>query len=191
LLSVLQSRAVRKVGSNKLVQLDVRIISATNSPIYELVTNGVFRQDLYYRLKTVEINLPPLKERKEDIPLLTDYYLDEFSKRYSKKLELNPSVRQRLLNYPWPGNVRELQHAVERAVILCKDSKLTADDFQLGPHLNADGPEVKTFNLSDVEREAIKQVLKKCNGNLTRASEELGIGRTTLYRKIQEYRLSQ
>ncbi len=191
LLSVLQSRAVRKVGSNKLVQLDVRIISATNSPIYELVRNGVFRQDLYYRLKTVEINLPPLKERKEDIPLLTDYYLDEFCRRYNKKLELNPSVRQRLLNYPWPGNVRELQHAVERAVILCKDSKLTADDFQLGPHPNADEPEVKTFNLSDVEREAIKQVLKKCNGNLTRASEELGIGRTTLYRKIQEYRLSQ
>jgi two-component system, NtrC family, response regulator HydG len=191
LLSVLQSRAVRKIGSNKLVQLDVRIISATNSPIYELVRNGVFRQDLYYRLKTVEINLPPLKERKEDIPLLTDYYLDEFSRRYGKKLQLDISVRQRLFKYSWPGNVRELQHAVERAVILCKGSKLTADDFQLGAHLNADEPEVKTFNLSEVEREAIKQVLKKCNGNLTRASEELGIGRTTLYRKIQEYRLSQ
>jgi DNA-binding NtrC family response regulator len=190
LLSVLQSRAVSKVGSNKLVNLDVRIICATNSPIYELVRNGTFRQDLFYRIKTVEIKLPPLRERKEDIPLLTNHYLEEFSKRYNKNLELDSALLRQLSKYPWPGNIRELQHSVERAVILCKDPILTVDDFQLSSQLSSDEPETKTFNLSDVERDAIKQVLKKCNGNLTRASEELGIGRTTLYRKIEEYGLN-
>lgn len=192
LLSVLQSRAVSKVGSNKLVNLDVRIICATNSPVYDLVRSGTFRQDLFYRIKTVEIKLPPLRERKEDIPLLTNYYLEEFSKRYNKNLKLDLSLLQQLSKYRWPGNIRELQHSVERAVILCKDSVLTSDDFQLSPPFSdSNDPEIKTFNLSDVERDVIKQVLKKCNGNLTRASEELGIGRTTLYRKIEEYGLSE
>jgi len=131
-----------------------------------------------------------LRERKEDIPLLTNYYLEDFSKRYGKNLELDSALLQQLSKYPWPGNIRELQHSVERAVILCKDLVLTVDDFQLSSQFDADEPEIKTFNLSDVERDAIKHVLKKCNGNLTRASEELGIGRTTLYRKIGEYGLS-
>ncbi len=191
LLSVLQSRTVSKVGSNKLINLDVRIICATNSPIYELVRTGVFRQDLFYRIKTVEIKLPALRERKEDLPLLVNYYLEEFSKRYNKILELSSSLIQQLSKYSWPGNIRELQHSVERAVILCKGSVLTSDDFQLVPYSNANDTEVKTFNLSEVEKDIIKQVVRKCNGNLTRASEELGIGRTTLYRKIEEYGLSE
>ena len=191
ILSVLQSRAVSKVGSNKLVNLDVRIICATNAPVYDLVRSGALRQDLFYRIKTVEIKLPPLRERREDIPLLTHYYLEEFSKRYNKNLEIDSSLLQQLSKYPWPGNIRELQHSVERAVILSRDSVLTADDFQLVPQYNGNDPEIKTFNLSDVERDVIKQALKKCNGNLTRASEELGIGRTTLYRKIEEYGLSE
>src|SRR3989337_364478 len=131
LVCVVQSGAVSKVGSNKLVNLDVRIICATNSPIYELVRNGTFRQDLFYRIKTVEIKLPPLRERKEDIPLLTNHYLEEFSKRYNKNLELDSTLLRQLSKYPWPGNIRELQHSVERAVILCKDPILTVDDFQL------------------------------------------------------------
>lgn len=173
LLSVLQRRSVSKVGSNKLVNLDVRIISATNSPVYDLVRSGAFRQDLFYRIKTLEISLPPLRERKEDIPLLTNYYLDEFLKKYNKDLRLDPSLLNQLTKYSWPGNIRELKHAVERAVILCNDSVLNARDF----HLVADDcksvPETKTFNLSENERDVIKQALKKWNGNLTRTSEEL------------------
>ena len=189
LLSVLQSRMVSKVGSSKPVQLDVRIICATNSPIYDMVKTGAFRQDLFYRIKTVEIKLPPLRERKEDIPLLTRYYIDEFSRRYNKNVELDQSLQQQLLNYSWPGNIRELQHAVERAVILGRGPQLRAEDFQLVQQQDSETG-LKTLNLSDVERDVIKHALKKCNGNLTRASEELGIGRTTLYRKIEEYGLS-
>lgn len=191
LLSVLQTRTLSRVGSSKLVQLDVRIICATNSPIYDLVRNGTFRQDLFYRIKTVEIKLPPLRERKEDIPLLTNYYLEEYCKRYNKILELELSVIQRLTNYGWPGNIRELQHAVERAVILCKSNVLQAEDFQLNVQQDQYDGELTTLNLSDVEKNVIKTALKKFNGNLTRASEELGIGRTTLYRKIEEYGLSE
>jgi len=189
LLSVIQSRSLTKIGSSKLVQLDVRIICATNAPIYDMVKNGTFRQDLFYRIKTIEIKLPPLRERREDIPLLTKYYLEEFSKRYNKDVELDDVLLQKLANYSWPGNIRELQHAVERAVILGKGPLLKAEDFQLS-HTVESGTDLTTLNLSDVEKNVIKHALKKCNGNLTKASEELGIGRTTLYRKIEEYGLS-
>lgn len=191
LLSVLQTRTLSKVGSSKLIQLDVRIICATNSPIYDLVKSGTFRQDLFYRIKTVEIKLPPLRERKEDIPELTSYFLEEYSKRYNKTLELDALVMQRLINYSWPGNIRELQHAVERAVILSKGNVLQTEDFQLNTQSDETTAEPVTLNLSDMEKSVIKSALKKCNGNLTRASEELGIGRTTLYRKIEEYGLSE
>ena len=190
LLSVIQSRSLTKIGSSKVVQLDVRIICATNAPIYEMVKNGTFRQDLFYRIKTIEIKLPPLRERREDIPLLTKYYLEEFSKRYNKDVELDDALLQKLANYSWPGNIRELQHAVERAVILGKGPLLKAEDFQLSPTVES-GADVTTLNLSDVEKNVIRHALKKCNGNLTKASEELGIGRTTLYRKIEEYGLSE
>ena len=190
LLSVIQSRSLTKIGSSKVVQLDVRIICATNAPIYEMVKNGTFRQDLFYRIKTIEIKLPPLRERREDIPLLTKYYLEEFSKRYNKDVELDDVLLQKLANYSWPGNIRELQHAVERAVILGKGPLLKAEDFQLSPTVES-GTDVTTLNLSDVEKNVIRHALKKCNGNLTKASEELGIGRTTLYRKIEEYGLSE
>jgi two-component system response regulator HydG len=190
LLSVIQSRSLTKIGSSKVVQLDVRIICATNAPIYDMVKNGTFRQDLFYRIKTIEIKLPPLRERREDIPLLTKYYLEEFSRRYNKDVELDEGLLQKLANYSWPGNIRELQHAVERAVILGKGPLLKAEDFQLNPTVES-GTDVTTLNLSDVEKNVIKHALKKCNGNLTKASEELGIGRTTLYRKIEEYGLSE
>jgi len=190
LLSVMQSRKVSKVGSNKLIDLDVRIICATNSPIYEAVKSGAFRQDLFYRIKTVEIKLPPLRERREDIPLLVNHYLLEFSKRYNKVLEVDSALLSQLTKYHWPGNIRELQHAVERAVILGKQSVLNQDDFQLSASIDPVDPE-KTLNLTSVEREVIRQAVRKSNGNLTLAAEELGIGRTTLYRKMEEYGLSK
>ncbi len=186
LLSVIQGRRVTRLGSNKVIDLDVRLICATNSPILELVEQGAFRQDLYYRIKTVEIKLPPLRERKEDIPLLVDHYLDEYGKRYHKSLKLDPALLQHLAQYRWPGNIRELQHAVERAVILSKDSILTVNDFQLVPQGIINGG-TKTLKLTDVEKDVIREAVKKSNGNLTKAAEELGIGRTTLYRKMEEY----
>jgi len=190
LLSVLQSRTLSKVGSNKIIDLDVRIICATNSPIYDAVMKGVFRQDLFYRIKTVEIKLPPLRERKEDIPLLVNHYLQEFSKRYNKVLDVDDALLLQLSKYHWPGNIRELQHAVERAVILSKQSLLTVTDFQLSQTLVPIEAE-KTLNLTSVEKEVIRQAVMKSNGNLTLAAEELGIGRTTLYRKMDEYGLSK
>lgn len=190
LLSVLQSRTVSKVGSNKVIDLDVRIICATNSPIYDAVMKGTFRQDLFYRIKTVEVKLPPLRERKEDIPLLVNHYLQEFSKRYNKALGVDDTLFSQLTKYHWPGNIRELQHAVERAVILSKQSLLTGTDFQLSPAPIPVEAE-KTLNLTTVEKEVIRQAVMKSNGNLTLAAEELGIGRTTLYRKMEEYGLSK
>lgn len=189
LLSVLQRRSISRVGSNAVIDTDVRIISATNAPVNELLQRGAFRNDLYYRINTVEIHLPGLRERKEDIPLLFDYYLEEYCKRYHKPLSVDPLLGQELIRYRWPGNIRELQHAIERAVILCPRPELTIDDFQLyrsSPDMDEDS---RSLNLSDVERQVIGQALKKFNGNLTRTAEELGIGRTTLYRKLEAYRI--
>lgn len=187
LLSVLQTRNISRVGSNVVMHSDVRIISATNAPIHELVQRGAFRNDLYYRVNTVEIHLPALRERKEDIPLLFNHYLDEYCKRYHKTLTVDPALVAQLVRYRWPGNVRELQHAIERAVILCPRPELTIEDFQLYRSPSDNGDDFRSLNLSDMEREAIRQALKKFNGNLTRTAEELGIGRTTLYRKMEAY----
>jgi two-component system, NtrC family, response regulator HydG len=189
LLSALQTKTITKLGSNKIINLDVRVICATNAPIYELVKAGSFRQDLFYRIKTVEIPLPPLRDRKEDIPALFNFYYEQFCQRYHKHLEINKTVIDNLTQYHWPGNIRELQHAVERAVILCRESSLSLSDFQLvqvdtGAHSHG------SLNLVDVEREAIRKAVFKHHNNLTKAAEELGIGRTTLYRKLEEYGLN-
>ncbi|MBL7856601.1 MAG: sigma-54-dependent Fis family transcriptional regulator [Cyclobacteriaceae bacterium] len=189
LLSALQTKTITRVGSNKVIDLDVRIICATNAPIYELVKTGSFRQDLFYRIKTIEIPLPPLRDRPEDIPALFHFYVEQFSHRYQKQLEIGKSVVDQLCHYHWPGNIRELQHAVERAVILCRCPELSISDFQL---VSSD-PGVSNWsnsaslNLVDVEREVIRKALSKHHSNLTKAAEELGIGRTTLYRKLEEY----
>jgi two-component system response regulator HydG len=190
LLSALQSKTITKVGANKIVDLDVRVICATNAPIYDLVKKGSFRQDLFYRIKTIEINLPPLRDRIEDIPHLFHHYFDQYTKRYKKSIEIDPLLITHLGNYKWPGNIRELQHAIERAVILCKEPILKASDFQLTQSFETEG-ETKSFNLSDMEKEVIRKALNKSGNNLTKAAEELGIGRTTLYRKMEEYGLHQ
>jgi len=190
LLSVLQRRKISKVGSNEIIDVDVRIICATNAPVNDLVRSGSFRSDLYYRINTVEINLPALRERKEDIPLLFNYYFEEYTKRYHKTLSVDTALIQQLAKYRWPGNIRELQHSIERAVILCSQPELTIRDFQLQNFSSGSEPDIKSLNLTDVEREVIRQALKKSNGNLTKAAEELGIGRTTLYRKMEEYGIS-
>lgn len=191
LLTVLQNRSLYRVGSNQQVNLDVRLICATNAPIYEEVSKGSFRQDLLYRVKTVEITLPPLRERKDDIQLLLHHYLEEYGRRYGKALTVGPSLIDQLGQYHWPGNIRELQHAIERAVILCQQPTLTIADFQLAPAKAMSTERTRSLNLTEVEKEVIQEALVKSGGNLTRTAEELGIGRTTLYRKMEEYGLGQ
>lgn len=190
LLSALQTKTICRIGSNKPIQVDVRVICATNAPIYELVKSGAFRQDLFYRIKTIEIKLPPLRERKEDIPELFQFYFSHYTKRYNRLLEPASDLTDDLSKYRWPGNIRELQHAIERAVILCKEPVLRLADFQLPQVDFTHEPEMSRLNIHDMERDVIRKALMKFGNNLTKAAEELGIGRTTLYRKIEEYGLN-
>ena len=187
LLSVLQSRVITRLGSNTEIPLNVRVICATNAPLLDRVRDGSFRQDLYYRINTVEILVPPLRERKEDILPMVKHYLDVYTKRYNKYLE--PASMDALVAYHWPGNVRELQHATERAVILCTENVVTSKDFQLVATTMPPGDTFNSLNLNEVEKEVIQLALERCHYNLTRAAGELGIGRSTLYRKMEEYGL--
>jgi DNA-binding NtrC family response regulator len=189
LLSVLQNRWVNRVGSSKPVPFDIRLISATNRPIYEMVSSQTFRQDLIYRINTVEIELPPLRERREDIPLLVDHYLTVYGDKYNKKgIRIDERASKKLIVYPWPGNIRELQHAVERAVIMSEGTKINADNVL--PMSKREVSNTKnSVKFEDVEKNAIAKAIEMCGGNLSNAAEELGIGRTTLYRKMKKYAL--
>ncbi|MDN5205300.1 sigma-54 dependent transcriptional regulator [Fulvivirgaceae bacterium BMA10] len=189
LLTVTQNREVFKVGSNVPVPIDIRLICATNMPLYELVVEKKFREDLLYRFNTVEIRLPPLRERPEDIPLLSEYFLDIYAAKYRKRnLKLSNTAMNYLQKYFWPGNVRELQHAIERAVIMSEEDELKKTDFLLNDKKHVPSQE-KNYNLDEVERETIKEAIERHAGNMSRAAKELGLGRTTLYRKIQKYGL--
>jgi DNA-binding NtrC family response regulator len=186
ILTAIQNREVIRLGSNHPVKVNVRLISATNKPLYQMADSFEFRQDLLYRINTIEIMLPPLRERKEDIPLLSDYYLKIFSEKYNKRgIGMKEKTIQKLEEYHWPGNIRELAHTIERAVILCKSRVLTPEDFNLkmkpSPVLAMEEP---LFRVEDYEKKAIGNVLGKYNGNLSKAAGELGIARSTLYRKI-------
>lgn len=188
MLSVLQNRAISRVGSNKVTPFDVRLISATNQPIYDMVGRQTFRQDLLYRINTVEIELPPLRERKEDIPALARYYLARYSEKYKKeKLVLDDRLLAQMMTYPWPGNIRELQHAVERAVIMTETSTLKA--AQLLPVRKEKTVSQSSLRVTDLEKTAISKAIERCGGNLSQAADELGLGRTTLYRKMKKYGL--
>lgn len=188
LLTVLQNKTVNRVGSSKLYPFDVRIVSATNQPLMDMVADGSFRLDLLYRINTVEIELPPLRERKEDIPLLVQHYLGVYASKYQKLgMRIDPSVLKQLTAYPWPGNIRELQHAVERAVIMSSERTLKSGDFLMPKISHSSG--VNSLKVEDVEKEAIRKAIERFEGNLSKASEELGIGRTTLYRKMKKYGL--
>lgn len=188
LLTVLQNKTVNRVGSSKIYPFDVRIVSATNQPLMDMVADGSFRLDLLYRINTVEIELPPLRERKEDIPLLVEHYLGVYASKYQKLgMRIDPSVLKQLMAYPWPGNIRELQHAVERAVIMSSERTLKSGDF-LMPKVSH-SPSVNSLKVEDVEKDAIRKAIERFDGNLSKASEELGIGRTTLYRKMKKYGL--
>ena len=185
LLSVLQNQTITPLGSKTMLDVDIRFVSATNANIYERIKNGLFREDLFYRINTVEILLPPLRDRLEDIPLIASHYLQYYSRKYQKKInEITPSAYAKLFEYQWPGNIRELIHIIERAVILSDDDKLNPSDFPLKEVVQTSP---QTINVNDLEEHAILRALEKHRNNYTRAAEDLGMGRSTLYRKIKKY----
>jgi DNA-binding NtrC family response regulator len=188
LLGALQSNTVARLGSDRPIPVDVRVVAATNLSAAELADATQFRQDLLYRVNTVTIELPPLRQRPEDIAPLVDYYLERFARKYHKgALAIAPETRARLTQYPWPGNIRELVHAVERAVIMSEGSRLAAADLLPPP---AETPlAADELNLDRLEARAIAQAIAKHQGNLSKAAQELGLGRTTLYRKMARHGL--
>ncbi|MBX2942340.1 MAG: sigma-54-dependent Fis family transcriptional regulator [Cyclobacteriaceae bacterium] len=193
LLAVLQNRRVSRVGANKETPVDIRLICATNMPLYEMVKENRFRQDLLYRINTIEVEIPPLRDRFEDIPVLANHYLNHYSNKYGKSLnKLSDAAMSRLNKHNWPGNIRELQHAIERAVILSNSSVLQPDDFNFNINTNKESEQqlnLEQFNLEEVEKIIIRRVLKKYNGNITQAASELGLTRSSLYRRLEKYGL--
>ncbi|MGD9290585.1 MAG: sigma-54 dependent transcriptional regulator [Desulfobacterales bacterium] len=191
LLSVLEARKVTRLGSNTPRDIDIRLICATNMPIYDMVAENDFRQDLLYRINTVEIMLPPLRERHEDISLLVDHFLRIFAKKYQKTITgVSAPALKKLERYQWPGNIRELIHTLERAVILADSQMLQPSDF-LFPEKDTEveGVVFDSYNLDDVEKTVIRKALTKHEGNISHAAKELGLTRTSLYRRMDKYGL--
>ena len=191
LLGVLQTGQVTRVGTDKPVQMDARIVAATNMTRDDLLDKLQFRQDLLYRINTVEIHVPPLRARPDDIGLLIDHYAQCFAKKYGKTVApVAPRTLDELREYSWPGNVRELVHAVERAVRMAEDSSLRLQDLLVQRHaVAAPQDPQQQLNLEALEKAAIRQAIAKHGGNLSRAAQELGLGRTTLYRKMARHGL--
>lgn len=191
LLSALQTHKIVRIGSNKPIEIDIRLICATNESLKEKVASNTFRQDLLYRINTIEIHLPPLRERNEDIDLLADHFLQQYKKKYKKEdLKLSDKALAHLKSYHWPGNIRELEHAVERAVILSDESVLSPGDFLLtsGTGASHEIP-VDDLNLEEIEKTVIQKALEKHQGNISRAADDLGLTRTSLYRRMEKYEL--
>ena len=191
LLTAIEKRQISRLGSTRALPIDVRLICATNANIREMVENSQFRQDLLYRINTIEIHIPPLRERGEDIVLLAEFFLKKFAHKYKKEVQgLTREAKQKLMRYPWPGNVRELQHAMERAVILSKAAWLKPNDFMLTPQPEKKKSELEEIlNLEQLELNAIKRALKLRHGNVSEAAELLGITRYALYRKMSKNEL--
>ncbi|MBU1012379.1 MAG: sigma-54 dependent transcriptional regulator [Bacteroidetes bacterium] len=187
LLHVVQNHEIIKIGTNRSTKIDVRFISATNKDLFELIEKGLFREDLLYRIRTVHIEVPALRDRGQDIIVLTNYFLNKYATKYEKDdLTINKQAYQKLLNYSWPGNVRELEHVIENAVVLSETKVLSNDDFPLRTHQNLSDEDL---NLVEVEKKIILKALDKHKGNYTYAANELGISRTTLYLKLKRYDL--
>lgn len=190
LLTVLQNREIVKIGSNKPISVDIRLISATNMPLFEMINQSKFREDLLYRINTIQIELPPLRDRKEDIPALASYFLEKYKKKYFKDdIKIYPNVIDLLLKHNWPGNIREFEHTIEKALILCDDDVIKTDDIQINQSLNTDLHSSRSFNLDSNEKRIIYDALKKFNYNISETSNQLGVTRATLYRKMKKHGL--
>ena len=190
LLTAIEKKRISRLGSTKNIPIDVRFVCATNANIRQMIEEGNFRQDLLYRINTVEIHIPPLRERGEDVLLLADHFLKKYAHKYKKEIQgLTRETKQKLMRYPWPGNVRELQHAMERAVILSQSAWLRPNDFMLTPQSEKKNELDEVLNLEELELRAIKKALKRCAGNVSEAAELLGITRYALYRKMSKNNL--
>lgn len=192
LLTVLQKREVTRVGDNRPINIDIRLVCATNMPVYEMVESKEFRQDLLYRINTVEIHLPPLRDRTEDIPLLVSHFLETYAKKYRRgPLKVASSTMKKLQKYYWPGNVRELQHALERAVIMAEEDTLQPMDFTFLVEKTKDEEEfdLSEFDLDTVEKMMIQKAVSKYSGNISKAAKSLGLTRASLYRRLEKHGL--
>lgn len=188
LLACLQNREICRVGSNRKIPVDIRLITATNCDLAQQVGRGTFREDLLYRINTIHLEIPPLRERVADIPLLADFFLKKYRVQYKRpELTLHPQAVEKLTAYPWPGNIRELQHTVEKAVILCEGNEIRARDILVRTARTAPFPD--TPNLTEIEKKVIETTIARNNGNLSASAEQLGISRQTLYNKIKRFKL--
>jgi len=189
LLTALQSRQVTRLGGNKPVPVDIRLICATNRNLFQMLQDNLFREDLLYRINTILIEMPPLRSRKEDIPLLAEFFLNKYASQYGKnRLKIDTSAIQKLASYHWPGNIRELQHAIEKAVILCDGNELQPSDFVLRKQ-EGNSFNFKNLTLDEAEKKLISQSIKRNSGNMSAIAVELGISRPTLYSKMKKYGL--
>ncbi|HYW95569.1 MAG TPA: sigma 54-interacting transcriptional regulator, partial [Bacteroidales bacterium] len=188
LLSVLQNREVTRLGSTKPLKIDIRLISATNQPLADMIQNGDFREDLFYRLNTITLELPPLRERPEDIDEFATHFTKNYAGKYHRNIQ-SPDVQvlKKLRSYHWPGNVRELHHAIEKAVILCDGNTLNPGDFNFIFADKSVMAPLQPLTLEELEKKAIAEAIKRNLGNLSDTADELGISRPTLYRKMQKY----
>jgi two-component system, NtrC family, response regulator HydG len=193
LLTVLQERKITRLGTNTQIPIDIRLISATNAPIYEMASQNLFRKDLIYRLNTIEITMPALRDRGNDILLLSHFFAKNYAEKYHKiAIEIDKKAETKLLKYNFPGNVRELQHTIERAVILAENETISEKDISFSTLEKAPMQTFNTANsmkLGEVEKFAIEKVIEKHNGNITKAAQELGITRSALYRRLGKYEM--
>lgn len=188
ILSALQNRVITPVGGNYEIAVNFRLITATNQNLKQMISENLFREDLFFRLKTVEIISPPLRERTGDINIISDYFFRKFSSRYGKEpLKIENDVYRKLNEYPWPGNIRELKHTIESAIILCDGKTIRSRDLNLSPY-NGKLQDV-ILPLDTIEKEAVKNALDKAKGNISEAAKMLQISRTTLYSKIKKHDL--
>lgn len=190
LLTVLQQRVIHPVGSSKTIAVDVRLISATNLSLHEMTAEKKFRQDLLYRLNTVEIRIPSLRERREDIPLLAEHFLQVYGKKYKRLgMKIDKAVMIRMKKYYWPGNIRELQHAIERAVILNEDKIIRNAELVVGSNSLSHKNELTDLTMGEMEKQFILQTLDRHSGNVSHAAGALGMTRTALYRRMKKHHL--
>jgi len=188
LLRVLETGEMERVGSSKTRRVDVRVLAATNADVNTEIAAGRFRQDLLFRLNTIEIHLPPLHDRREDIPLLANHFLRNYSQRYRKSVTgFDPTAAQALQEHPWPGNVRELDHAVERGVLLAQGPQVRASDLGLRAAASGSSPRLEEMSLEEVERYLVQRTLSRYDGNVSMAAKALGLSRSGLYRRLQKH----
>jgi len=188
MLTALQNRTIVKLGTNTQIPIDIRLISATNKDLKAMVSNGLFREDLLYRFNTITIDLPPLRERENDILLIAEFYLIKYANKYDKQgLKINQKAQQKLLKYKWPGNVRELQHCIEKAVILADDKVLTDASFSLNDTVSGLQKTLHNKTIDEMEKEMILHAVQKEKGNMSAVAKHLGITRQTLYNKLKRY----